>query len=84
MLTTALLVLVVLLAVAVLASRHLKATPPEAEDISAEEAVQAAVELHAIRRRFDVAWTRHELRRDSAQLRRDLADEMESPEHGDG
>lgn len=83
MLTTILLILVVLLAVVVLASRR-PSPPSEAENISAEEAVQAAVELHAIHRRFDVAWTNHELRRDSAQLRRELAEEMDSPEQSDG
>jgi hypothetical protein len=47
--------------------------PPE---IDPEDTTQAALELHAIKRRMEAAETRHELRRDGARLRRELAEEL--------
>jgi hypothetical protein len=51
--------------------------PPE--PIDPEQAVRAAVELHAIRRRLDTAWTKSEQRRDSARLRREIAEALDEP-----
>ena len=83
MLWLILLTLAVLVVAGVIASRR-RDPAPHAEEISAEESMQTEVELHAIRRRFDVAWTRHELRRDTARLKRELSDELDSPEQFDG
>jgi hypothetical protein len=83
MLWLILLTLAVLVVAGVIASRR-RDPAPQAEEISAEEVMQTEVELHAIRRRFDVAWTKHELRRDTARLKRELADELDSPEQSDG
>ena len=47
--------------------------------VDPEEAVKAAIELHAIRRRLDVAWTQAELRSNAAWVRRRLASELETP-----
>lgn len=46
------------------------------DDFSDEELVRAAVELHNISQRLNVAWTRHELRGETNRLRRELAEEM--------
>ena len=45
-------------------------------EIGPEETTRAAIELHAIRRRLDVAQTRSELQRDAMQMRRELAEEL--------
>lgn len=45
-------------------------------EVSDEELVRAAVELHGIGQRLEVAWTRHELRSETNRLRRELAEEM--------
>lgn len=49
--------------------------PPK---VDPEQAVKAAVELHKIRRRLDVAWTKSEQRREGAALRREIAEALES------
>lgn len=41
-----------------------------------ESSYRAAVGLHAVRRRLDIARVRAELRRDAASLRRELRDEL--------
>ena len=41
-----------------------------------ESSYRAAVGLHAIRRRLEVAQVKSELRRDAATLRRELRDEL--------
>jgi hypothetical protein len=41
-----------------------------------ESTYRAAVGLHAVRRRLDVAHIRAELRRDASALRRELRDEL--------
>jgi membrane protein involved in colicin uptake len=46
--------------------------PPDPEKV-----VQAAVELHRIRRRLDLADLRHRQRRDAAQLKREIADALD-------
>jgi hypothetical protein len=46
------------------------------EAFTDREIIRAAVELHAIHQRLDVAWTRTELRREADRLRRELAEEM--------
>jgi hypothetical protein len=67
--------LLVLLIVAVLVvGFRRRAVPPPLLD--PEEATQISIELHAIRRRLDTAWTRSELRRDAARLRREIAKEL--------
>lgn len=52
---------------------HSDDTPPP---IDPEQAMKAAVELHAIRRRLDVARTRTEQRRDVTRVRREIAEAM--------
>lgn len=49
--------------------------------VSREAEAQAAIELHRIRRRLDVADVRAEQRRDTARLRRDLGDVLDG--HGE-
>lgn len=55
-------------------------TEPEVEvvhlDASDEEIARAGVELHRISSRLDTAWTKHRLKGDSSQLRRELAEEL--------
>ena len=47
-----------------------------------ESTYRAAVGLHAVRRRLDVARVRAELRRDAAALRRELRDELTKNDRG--
>jgi hypothetical protein len=68
-----LLVVGALVAVVVLKERR------PVEPLDPEEIVRAAVELHAIRRRLDVAWTKSELRQDSARLRRGITEALDEP-----
>ncbi len=49
--------------------KHSEAPRPP---VDPEEAVKAAIELHQIRRRLDVAWTKTEQRQDAARLRREI------------
>jgi type II secretory pathway pseudopilin PulG len=42
----------------------------QAPPLESEDAQKAAIELRAIRRRLDVAWTKAEVRADHARLRR--------------
>jgi hypothetical protein len=42
--------------------------------------MQAAVDLHRIRRSMDVAWAKTELRRESSRLRRLMAEELDDTE----
>jgi hypothetical protein len=58
------------------ASEQPPALPPDPEAVQ-----KAALELHRIRTRFDVAWTKTEQRSDSARLRREIAEAMKD---GDG
>jgi predicted negative regulator of RcsB-dependent stress response len=52
-------------------------TPP---DVDPEQAIKAAVELHAIHRRLDVAWTKTEQRREGTALRREIAEALNNDE----
>ena len=80
------LTLLTLAAVVLIGLALLKRRPsePNVEEFDAEEITRAAIALHKIGKNFDAAWVKHELRRDSAQLRRELAEEMDSPEQFDG
>jgi hypothetical protein len=51
-----------------------------AKPLAPEEAVQVAIELHAIRRRLDVAWTKAGQRQDASRLRREIGEAL----NGDG
>ncbi|HET7590963.1 MAG TPA: hypothetical protein VFK14_12375 [Solirubrobacterales bacterium] len=55
-------------------------TEPEVEvvhlDASDEEIARAGVELHRISSRLDTAWTKHRLKNDAHDLRRNLAEEL--------
>lgn len=57
-----------------------KPTDPEVEvvhlDVSDEELVRAAVELHRISSRLDTAWAKHQIRSDALRLHRELAEEL--------
>jgi hypothetical protein len=68
----------VLLMVALIAAKHRIPPPPAGalDEFRDEEIIRAAVELHAIDQRLNMAWTRHELRSDANRLRRELAEEM--------
>ncbi len=61
-------VVVVVLAVLMLAYDNAPANPTD---------YQARVELHAVRRRFEVAQVKHETRGDTADARRRLRDELD-------
>lgn len=52
-----------------------KPSPQELEP-DPDDVIKAATELHAIRRRLDVAWTRTEMQRDSYRLQRNLKQEL--------
>lgn len=70
-----LIVIFLLLAVAFLVgylARQSSETPMPT-DIDPEQAMKAAVELHRIRRRFDVARTKSEQRSAAASVRREIA-----------
>lgn len=73
---------IVLIVVAVLIALLLlgldDSDPPEPTIENEPLATEVAIALHGIRRRLDVAWTRTELRRDHARLRRELAEELRS------
>lgn len=60
----------------VLLKHYSPETRTEVEEVTDWEITRAAIELHAIRQRFDVAWACHELRGEASRLRRELADEM--------
>jgi hypothetical protein len=45
-------------------------------DVDEAELARAAAELYRISRRFDVAWTSHQLRNDALRLQRELDEEM--------
>jgi uncharacterized protein YehS (DUF1456 family) len=68
------LVLIVLVAalVALIAKKRGKEQP-----VDPEAAVRAAIELHAIGRRLDIAQARHEQRLAALQLRREIAEALE-------
>lgn len=68
-----LLLLLILCCLAIAAVRRRQ--PPQ--EIDAEEATRAAVELYTIRSRLDVAWMRTELRREATHLRRVMAEELD-------
>jgi len=65
-----------LLALCCLAVVALKRRQPP-QEIDAEEATRAAVELYTIRSRLEVAWLQTELRRDAGRLRRLMAEELD-------
>jgi hypothetical protein len=44
--------------------------------VSPEEEARTALELHAIRRRLDVAWVRHEATSNALRLRRQIDAEL--------
>lgn len=68
--------LVILLVVAVLIALALGRSAPPPDEMT----YQAAMDLHAIRRRIDLSLFKSELRRDTAALRRELRDELEALE----
>ncbi|MGA7966750.1 MAG: hypothetical protein WCB49_12865 [Gammaproteobacteria bacterium] len=74
MLITGALILVVVFLVGYLVWRS--SEPPAPADIDAEQAMKAAVELHRVRRRFDVARTRTEQRSASTRVRREINDAL--------
>jgi hypothetical protein len=47
-----------------------------AEPVDPEQAMKAAIELHAIRRRLDVAWTKTEQRQNASRLRREMTEAL--------
>jgi len=71
---TVLLVVIVVVAVVLLITKGTHTSP--APDVDPERAVEVAVELHAIRRRLDVAWARSELRDATSALRRELDEDL--------
>jgi hypothetical protein len=78
-------IVLVTLAVVLLTLMLVKHRAPSAEveavdEFSDEELVQAAIELHGISQRLNVAWIRHELRGETNRLRRELAEEMQRVE----
>jgi len=52
--------------------------PAAAPDTDPEATLRAAADLHRIRRRLDVAGLQHQQRRDANQLRRDIAEALET------
>lgn len=76
-------ILVVLLAIISVVSAlvwavgSIKRAGPEGDAVHAHERPDVAVEMHRIRRKLDVAWTRNRIRRDAAVLRREIANVME-------
>jgi hypothetical protein len=70
------LVVLALIVLLVLAVWVIRGDSPSEEEIDPEEATRAAIELHAIRRRIDVARTRSQLQRDAMQVRREIAEEL--------
>lgn len=66
-------VLVVVFGLVIFQDRPVK----KPETVSPEAAMQAAVELHRIRRRLDVAHIKTEQRRDSSRLRREIGEVLD-------
>lgn len=60
-----------------LVSRH-RSDVPSAVD--SERTMRVGVELHGVRRRLDVAWTRSQLHRDADAARREIADLLQTME----
>lgn len=77
-----LLLIVLLLVVAFLVGylARQSSEPPMPSDIDPEREMEAAVELHRIHRRLDVAWARSERRREGAALRREIRKALENDE----
>jgi len=75
--------LLIVAMVAVTARRLSAPDEHEPTDAERERAFEVDVELHRIRRRFDVALTKTELRRDAAELRRDLDEQLRATERPD-
>lgn len=50
--------------------------PSALDGISDREIIRAAIALHSIRQRFDLAQTRWEMHREASLLRRELDDEL--------
>jgi hypothetical protein len=77
------LVLVVLFFLPYLLSRFTEVPPYEAREEpppDPEKVVQAAVELHRIRRRLETADLKTRQRRDAARLKREIAEALEDEE----
>lgn len=74
-----LLVLSILGLLAYLLWRSVEVPPYEANEPppDPEKVMQAAVELHAIRRRLDVADVRHRQRQEALRLKRELAKRLD-------
>jgi hypothetical protein len=53
---------------------------PDESPVDPEKAMQAAVELHRIRRRLDVADLRHREWRDARRLKREIGEALEDEE----
>ena len=70
------LVVVLLVIVAVVAILAWLSRPVD-DPVNDEATYRAAAELHAIRRRLDVARLRAEARADAVRLRRELSDELD-------
>lgn len=78
---TLLLIVLVLLVGGVAAHLIRRSGEPLAtRDIDPEQAMKAAVELHRIRRRLDVARTRSEQRSASARVRREISEALKAEE----
>jgi hypothetical protein len=72
------LLLVILLIVVVLVLLMLRDKSPETETESEPDPLlyQARVDLRNIRRRLDLAWFKHEVRRDATTAQRELHEEL--------
>lgn len=57
-----------------------QSSPPSPPPLDPEKVMQAAVDLHRIRRRLDVADLKHQQRRDALRLKRELAESAEDGE----
>jgi len=75
--------LVVGVVAVLLVLRQLRGPATEEMDPDDARVFRVAVELHAIRRRLDIVWTRTQLGIDTARLRRELQRELadDDPSH---
>lgn len=73
-----LILIVLLVTVAVLVGYLIRQSsePPPRRDVDPEQAMKAAVELHRIRRRLDVARTNSEQRSAGTRVRREINDAL--------
>jgi hypothetical protein len=70
----------VLIVVVVIAGLH--RPPAEPPPVDPESMTRAAIELHRIGRKLDVAYTKVEQRRGSARLKREIRDALDSDDEG--